>query len=327
MKERAQVLVVDDEPFIVESLVNLLEFEYEVLTAYNGQDAIALLKKNPVKVIMSDQRMPSMFGHELLREAKKIKPNTIRILLTGYSDLESIMYSVNAGEIFRYINKPWKSDMILKVFQLGVQLHDRLLDLSKQKNYEDRFGKTADDDAIPKRSVHIEVEEKNGSVMFVGYREGEIKNLVGQLQNKFTIVNAASYDAALQEIAKKPISVIVSDVQFEGMDFLTTIKEEFPHIVTVVLSEVIDANLAIRSINELNVFKYLTSPVEGAAFEQVLTEATYKNKQYKAAPQTNLLYTANTITPPAEPQAGVQESVYRLKLRALQASLAKKNNQ
>jgi response regulator RpfG family c-di-GMP phosphodiesterase len=331
-KEKPHILVVDDEQLILESLTNLLEFEYTVHAADNGHAALQIVKREPIKVVMSDQRMPAMFGHELLREVKKLKPNIIRILLTGYSDLESIMNSVNAGEIFRYINKPWKSDMILKVFQLAVQLHDKLSDISRTHQLEQKFGvpeSIAIKPASPTRSVHIEVEEKSGSVMFVGYKPTENQALTASLDKKFSVANVSSYDEALQEIAKKPVSVIVSDVQFDGLDFLNTIKQEYPHIVTVVLSEVIDANLAIRSINELNVFKYLTKPVSQGIFEQVISEASEKHKQYQEKPQSNLLLSARTINPqiiqPASPAN--QESIYRLKLRALQANLAKVKQQ
>ncbi len=327
MKELSQVLLVDDEPMILESLSNLLEFDYKVHSATDGYIALELLKKHPIKVIMSDQRMPKMFGHELLREAKKISPNTIRVLLTGYSDLESIMQSVNAGEIFRYINKPWNPNNIMNVFRLGVQLHDKLVGLTAQhKAMQTAAPATIAVAQPPQRNIHIEVEEKNGSVLFVGYKAAEVAEFVRQLERRYEVTSVASIDEAFKEVAKRPVSVIVSDVrldEIDGVEFLNTIKTEYPHIVTVILTEVMDASLAIRSINELNVFKYLVKPVQKQEFEQVINDATTKSSVYKTAPQTNLHLSSQQLSP-SSPTA--EDSVLRLKLRAAQAALLKEKS-
>ncbi len=324
MKELSQVLLVDDEPMILESLSNLLEFDYKVHVATDGYIALELLRKHPIKVIMSDQRMPKMFGHELLREAKKISPNTIRVLLTGYSDLESIMQSVNAGEIFRYINKPWNPDNIMNVFKLGVQLHDKLVGLTAQHKAMQAAAPAAVSVApSPQRNIHIEVEEKNGNVLFVGYKSAEVTEFVRQLERRYEVTSVASIDEAFKEVAKRPVSVIVSDVRFDeidGVEFLNTIKTEYPHVVTVILTEVMDASLAIRSINELNVFKYLVKPVQKQEFEQVINDATTKSSAYKNAPQTNLHLSSQQLSPASR---AAEDSALRLKLRAAQAALLK----
>jgi response regulator RpfG family c-di-GMP phosphodiesterase len=327
MKEQSHILLVDDEALILESLTNLLEFDYKVHVAVDGYLALELLRKHPIKVIMSDQRMPRMFGHELLREAKKISPNTIRVLLTGYSDLESIMQSVNAGEIFRYINKPWNPDNILNVFKLGVQLHDKLNTLTTQhKNatQSNTAATTASAVAAPKpvqRNLHIEVEEKSGNVLFVGYKPNEVSEFVKQLERRYEVTSVGSVDEAFKQVAKKPVSVIVSDVRFDeidGVEFLNTIKNEYPNVVTVILTEVMDASLAIRSINELNVFKYLVKPIQRQEFEQVINDAASKSNTYQAAPQTNLHFSSQQIAPVAK---AAEDSALRLKLRAAQAAL------
>ncbi len=316
MKEKSHVLVVDDEPMILNSLRNLLMLEYTVHTAEKGSDALRLLSEYPIKVLMTDQRMPEMLGHEILREAKKLSPNTIRVLLTGYSDLEAIMNSVNAGEVFRYINKPWRADTILSVFRLGVKLYDEISTLATA-------GKT--NDATHPRSVHIEVEEKHLGVMFVGYENSEVQGLAKQYENRYDISLAGNTDDALKEIVKKPISVIVSDVRFDDEDaisFLNTIRAEYPHIVTVILTEVVDAELAIRSINELNVFRYLVKPVETSEFGDILKEASLKSSLFKSTPRLNIHETAMQ----AARSKSIEESTMRLKLRAAQAMLLKGEN-
>src|SRR5688572_27562186 len=96
----ARVLFVDDEPRILTTMRMLFRKNYEVFTAEGGQKALELLKSQPVDVIVSDQRMPGMTGIEMLRQARELNPNAMRILLTGYSDLNAIIGSINEGEIF-----------------------------------------------------------------------------------------------------------------------------------------------------------------------------------------------------------------------------------
>ncbi len=318
-KTKSQVLIVDDEPLVLSSLKNLLELDFIVHTAESGKKALEILATNPIKVIMSDQRMPEMMGHEILREAKRISPNTIRILLTGYSDLESIIQSVNAGEIFRYINKPWKAETILSVFKLGAQIYDRLAMFSPPKEPVTK-------PTNAENKVLIEVEEKSHAVLFVGYNDKEAENLVKQVQSKYQAYQAGSIDEALQKIAQKPVSVIISNVEFDkynAIDFLNTVKSEYPDVVTVILTEVADAELAIRSINELNVYRYLVKPVSDVQLKEVIDRAVEKNLSFKVKPETNLIQTARQLSPNSVPTDKLTESALRLKLRAAQQALEK----
>jgi len=121
LKYKHTILFVDDEESIIKALQRLFRKEnYKILTASNGQDALEILKKyeNRISLMISDQRMPGMTGSQFLEKAKKIFPNAIRFLLTGYSDMDAIVDAVNRGEIHRYINKPWNDEnMILQVRQ------------------------------------------------------------------------------------------------------------------------------------------------------------------------------------------------------------------
>lgn len=112
MNEKPTLMFVDDEERILRSLKMMFRNKYEVLTTTTGQEALQMMRQIKVHVLVSDQRMPAMLGVELLRQAKTVSPKTIRMLLTGYADKEAVIGSINEGEIFRYISKPWKSDDI-----------------------------------------------------------------------------------------------------------------------------------------------------------------------------------------------------------------------
>jgi EAL domain-containing protein (putative c-di-GMP-specific phosphodiesterase class I)/CheY-like chemotaxis protein len=112
-KPQRRLLLVDDEPNILSALRRLLRGEgYQILTAPDGAAGLALLAEHPVDVIVSDQRMPGMVGADFLREAKQQYPETIRIMLSGYTELQSVTDAVNEGAIYKFLTKPWDDDQL-----------------------------------------------------------------------------------------------------------------------------------------------------------------------------------------------------------------------
>jgi len=105
------VLCVDDEPNILASLQLALRKEpYQLLTATSGADALQLMQETPVDLVISDMRMPEMSGAELLTQVFETSPDTMRILLTGYADMESTVAAINDGQIHQYLSKPWNKE-------------------------------------------------------------------------------------------------------------------------------------------------------------------------------------------------------------------------
>lgn len=126
------VLLVDDEENILKSLRRTLRrSEVDIVTATSGRDALYIMENTEVDLIISDMRMPEMSGAEFLAEAARLYPNTIRILLTGYADLESTIAAVNEGRISRYLNKPWNDDEIRQVVE--ENLRSKLLEVRNQQ--------------------------------------------------------------------------------------------------------------------------------------------------------------------------------------------------
>jgi diguanylate cyclase (GGDEF)-like protein/PAS domain S-box-containing protein len=109
-----QTLLLDDEPNVLSSLMRLLRRDhYTILSADTPERAFELLAMHEVQVVISDQRMPAMSGTEFLSRVKKLYPGTIRIILSGYTDLESVLGAINRGEIYRFYTKPW-DDAVLR---------------------------------------------------------------------------------------------------------------------------------------------------------------------------------------------------------------------
>ncbi|AWV88104.1 hybrid sensor histidine kinase/response regulator [Bradymonas sediminis] len=101
-------LVVDDEPDILDAIERLFRKEYRVLTANSAAEALEIVQRESIQVVMSDQRMPSMSGIELLEELHKTHPDIVRVLFTGYSNIDHVIDAINQGHVYRYISKPWK---------------------------------------------------------------------------------------------------------------------------------------------------------------------------------------------------------------------------
>jgi response regulator RpfG family c-di-GMP phosphodiesterase len=142
------VLLVDDEPEILYSLVGLLRREFQLHTAENAKQALEILQQHPVHVIMTDQRMPEMTGAELLGRARTEYPSAVRILFTGYADIKAVIDAVNSGGLFRYITKPWDPDELIEVlheaaaaYDASAARHDLARDL---RDYVERGDRLAD---------------------------------------------------------------------------------------------------------------------------------------------------------------------------------------
>ncbi|MBA5636025.1 EAL domain-containing protein [Duganella sp. LX20W] len=122
-KQKRSLLLVDDEQNIVSALKRLLRRDdYQIYTANSGQEGLDVLAQHAVDVIVSDQRMPGMLGADFLRKAKLLYPDTIRIMLSGYTELQSVTDAVNEGAIYKFLTKPWEDELlrghIAQAFQL-----------------------------------------------------------------------------------------------------------------------------------------------------------------------------------------------------------------
>jgi signal transduction histidine kinase len=143
-KSRPTLLIVDDEPDVLDSLQHLFHRKYQILRASNARDALEILEHHTVQVILCDQRMPGTTGDELLSQVRARWPDTMRLLFTGYADIQAVTRAVNQGGIFRYILKPWDPSELESVLRQAV----------------DQFELVAE-----RRRLIAELEESNGRLV------------------------------------------------------------------------------------------------------------------------------------------------------------------
>ncbi len=122
------LLCVDDEPDVLDSLRHLFHRQYRVLTAAGGEAALEILHRDDVHVILSDQRMPGMPGDVFLAQAGALRPDTIRMLSTGFADIQAVVRAINEGRIFRYILKPWDAVELEYTVRQAVEQYELLAD-------------------------------------------------------------------------------------------------------------------------------------------------------------------------------------------------------
>jgi len=120
-----RILLVDDEPNVLKALQRVFRQEnYVVVTASGGQEALELLRKEPFHLMISDYMMPGISGAELLKQAKAIKPEIIRIMLTGHADTGAVMGAINEGAVYKFILKPWNDDDLRVTVALALEQYD-----------------------------------------------------------------------------------------------------------------------------------------------------------------------------------------------------------
>jgi diguanylate cyclase (GGDEF)-like protein len=141
-KYKCSLLVVDDEPYILATLSALLSSEFEVFTADCGEAAQREFNNRDIDLILTDQKMPRMSGVQLLEWVRTHSPKTVRLMMTGFAELEEAVEAINRGQVFRYIFKPWRSEELIEILRsasrtfLLERSHEQLLQELQKVNGE-----------------------------------------------------------------------------------------------------------------------------------------------------------------------------------------------
>jgi serine/threonine-protein kinase len=265
--QRPRLLFVDDEERILNALKNIFRSKYHVLTAASGPQALEYIEKFRIPVIVSDQRMPGMQGVELLRCARELSPDSVRILLTGYSDLASIVGSINEGEVFRFISKPWDNQELQSVIAEAVAIGDRMLEPP-----EAQAQLPASVDAA------ILVLDERTEVF------AAIKQMAGP---SYDLTHVKTIQEALTLLEAKEVALLVADIDMEAENyllFLNLLKRKHPQVLTIVLTSASDSELVIHLINEAQIFRFLNKPVSLSLMHQYIHSALGRYVEFKNSP-------------------------------------------
>jgi eukaryotic-like serine/threonine-protein kinase len=267
-QSKTRVLFVDDEERILTALKTIFRSKYHVLTAANGQEALEFIRKFKIPVIVSDQRMPGMTGVELLRKSVEVSPDSVRILLTGYSDLASIVGSINDGEVYRFISKPWDNQELQNVIAEAVSIGNRLIERQRQQL------------APPARL--------DGAVLVLDDRREVFDALNGMAGGSLKLMHARNLHEALMLLESTEVAILIADIDMEAENYLVffnLLKSKYPQILVLVLTSASDSELVIHLINEAQIYRFLNKPVNLSLLQQYLHSAIGRHAEYRTAPE------------------------------------------
>ncbi|MDQ4123380.1 MAG: response regulator [Acidobacteriota bacterium] len=179
-----KVLIVDDEPANIRLLERLFRHDYQVLSALSGREALEILVRHEVALIITDQRMPGMTGVELLKRAAEMRPHTMRIILTGYTDVNTLVDALNSGVVYKYVTKPWNNADLKQTATRALEFYEinkRQHELSRQyERLSQTLAKTeqgftrfiADSKNFRDAAAHGHARRTSGYATAIGYRLG-----------------------------------------------------------------------------------------------------------------------------------------------------------
>jgi len=265
--KKARVLFVDDEERILNALRTLFRSQYHVFTAENGALALEFVKRFGIHVVVSDQRMPNMTGVELLRQVKDLSPNSVRMLLTGYSDLAAIVGSINEGEVFRFVKKPWDNEDMQKTIADAVAIAMELA-------------------AAPPAPAEP-LAKLDASILVIDTSDALAEGLKSVLGGVAPISLVSSPEDALKALETQEVALIVADLSV-GQDGLITLfkllKAGHPEILSILVTEASDSELVIELINQAQIFRFLNKPIQVRQMRGHVEAALAKYRAFKQRP-------------------------------------------
>ena len=292
------LLLVDDEERILRSLAMLFRGQYQLHTTTDAREALAIIERTPVQVIVSDQKMPIMRGADLLREVKERSPKTMRILLTGYSELDAIVASVNEGEIFRYVNKPWDAAELRSTVDQAAQIAATLFAAPAAEPAPITAARavTAADmvPLSPASAEGILVIEDDAEVFHA------VQQIVGASQPVYW---ARSLEQAFDHLENHPVGVIVSElvVQRESLTAaLKLLKGQYPEVVTIVMTPFQDTGVLINLINQGQIYRLLPKPLRPGPLGMNIASALRHHRMLKSSPGLRSRHAVEKIRQPEE---------------------------
>ena len=298
---RPVLLLVDDEERILRSLAMLFRMHYDVRTTVDAHEALRLVANERVHVIVSDQKMPLMRGADLLRQVRELSPNTMRLLLTGYSELDAVVDSVNEGEIFRFLNKPWDAADIRAAVAQAAEIAQASFDTppapaaaikpppSVAPSNAQVFSETGSF-ALPIAEQRILILDDDPEVPRL------IQEMVGPHQ---PVLWARTLEDAFTRLEDGNVAVLISELEVGGERIsgaLKTLKRHHPMVVTLVLTPFQDLSTLIGLINEGQIFRLIPKPLRLGPLSMNIASALKHHHQLKASPTLAARHAVQPIT-------------------------------
>lgn len=215
-KEPAQILVVDDDNFIRTALEITLQSEgYKVITAGDGSSAIELIQQNSFAVIICDQRMPGISGIEVLKKSHAIQPDAVRIILTGNSDLDTVLQAINIGQVSQFIIKPWDDSLFRQAIATSVEKYRLIKENQNLHNFILEQHK-----ALEKAHESLRRDLRIGGRIHETLLLGQLPGLIPGLAIDVLTIPSQEIDGDFFEFyqhSREIMDVVIGDVMGKGL--------------------------------------------------------------------------------------------------------------
>lgn len=242
--QKPKIAFIDDEQRILRSLKMHFRQSHDVFTTTNADELMHYVSAHDVQVVICDQRMPDKQGTEVLRDVKAASPNTIRILLTGYADLNAVIDSVNEGEIYRYITKPWQNDELKKIVNKATEIAQQTHGINPYDDNHEHVGS--------KRNILVLDDDEN-----------IYQQIKSHFKTLYTVSWASSLEQAAVLLQTKKFGVTIADATLNQENItpiVYALKNIQPDLMVLMLSEFKDAHMVIDLINKGQVYRCLPRP-------------------------------------------------------------------
>jgi len=298
LNRKYRILFVDDEPRVTSALKAIFRREYDVLIANSGADALEVLKQSNVDVLVSDQRMPHMLGNELLAQVSKLYPQTMRILLTGFMDKKAIVDSINEGEVYRFINKPWRNEEMREVVAEAA-LASEIPVIPMNDPAPTAEQNIASEIAEVVKST-VQAKPAGDQALLMMEQQKDIRHQIRKFcsDQEIMIYGTQNIEQAVAAATSRDsIGVAVIELSEDTKSALQTInllKRARPELITIALTEEYDAHTAVDLINRGQVFKYLAKPLDINGFQNTIENAFLRHRFLKNNKDANKRFKVET---------------------------------
>lgn len=250
--QKPKIAFIDDEPRILRSLKMHFRQSHDVFITTDASELMKYVSEHDVQVVISDQRMPDKQGTEVLRDIKAASPNTLRILLTGYADLNAVIDSVNEGEIYRYITKPWQNDelkqIVNKATEIAQQTQETIQNTMQGNDTQQVSGGSTG---------------SNRNILVLDDDESVYQQIKSHFKSAYTVSWASNLEQAAKLLQKKRFGVTITDSTLNKENItpiVYALKNIQPDLMVLMLTEFKDAHMVIDLINKGQVYRCLPRP-------------------------------------------------------------------
>ena len=250
--QKPKIAFIDDEPRILRSLKMHFRQSHDVFITTDASELMKYVSEHDVQVVISDQRMPDKQGTEVLRDIKAASPNTLRILLTGYADLNAVIDSVNEGEIYRYITKPWQNDELKQIVNKATEIAQQTQEITQN---------TMQGNDTQKVSGGITGSNRN--ILVLDDDESVYQQIKSHFKSAYTVSWASNLEQAARLLQKKRFGVTITDSTLNKENItpiVYALKNIQPDLMVLMLTEFKDAHMVIDLINRGQVYRCLPRP-------------------------------------------------------------------